>query len=76
VAEFVGAMNRVAGRITDDGQVVVLGPRIPTIGPDAHAPGTAVEALLRPEALQVTSDSGGPGKSSSARFSARRCGCG
>jgi putative spermidine/putrescine transport system ATP-binding protein len=62
VAEFVGAMNRVAGRIADDGQVVVLGQRVPTIGPDAHAPGTAVEALLRPEALQLTSDSGGPGE--------------
>ena len=62
VAEFVGAMNRVAGRIADDGQVVVLGQRVPPIAPDAYAPGTAVEALLRPEALQVTPDSGGPGE--------------
>ncbi|HLW94891.1 MAG TPA: ABC transporter ATP-binding protein, partial [Solirubrobacteraceae bacterium] len=62
VAEFVGAMNRVAGRIADDGQVVVLGQRIPPITPGAYAPGTAVEALLRPEALQVTPDSGGPGE--------------
>jgi putative spermidine/putrescine transport system ATP-binding protein len=60
VAEFVGAMNRVAGRIADDGQVVVLGQRVPPITPGAYAPGTAVEALLRPEALQVTLDSGGP----------------
>ena len=62
VAEFVGAMNRVAGRIADDGQVVVLGERVPPTRPDTYAPGTAVEALLRPEALQVTLDSGGPGE--------------
>jgi putative spermidine/putrescine transport system ATP-binding protein len=62
VAEFVGAMNRVAGRITDDGQVVVLGQRVPLTKPDAYEPGTAVEALLRPEALQATLDAGGPGE--------------
>jgi len=62
VADFVGAMNRVAGRIADDGQVVVLGQRVPPTTPDVYVPGTAVEALLRPEALQVTLDSGGPGE--------------
>jgi len=62
VAEFVGAMNRVGGRITDDGQVVVLGQRVPPITPDAYAPGTAVEVLLRPETLEVTLDSGGAGE--------------
>jgi len=62
VAEFVGAMNRVAGRIADDGQVVVLGQRVAPIRPDAYAPGTAIEALLRPEALEVTLDSAGPGE--------------
>jgi putative spermidine/putrescine transport system ATP-binding protein len=62
VAEFVGAMNRVAGRIADDGQVVVLGQRVPTITADAYAPGTAVEVLLRPEALEATLDSGGLGE--------------
>jgi putative spermidine/putrescine transport system ATP-binding protein len=62
VAEFVGAMNRVAGRIADDGQVVVLGQRIPPIRPDVYAPGTAVEALLRPETLEATPDAGGPGE--------------
>ncbi len=62
VAEFVGATNRVVGRIADDGQVVVLGQRVPHSKPDAYAPGTAVEALLRPEALVATLDSGGPGE--------------
>ncbi len=62
VAEFVGAMNRVAGRIADNGEVVVLGQRVPVTKPDAYPPGTAVEALLRPEALRATLDSGGPGE--------------
>jgi putative spermidine/putrescine transport system ATP-binding protein len=62
VAEFVGAMNRVPGRITDNGRVVILGQRVPVMKPDAIAPGTAVEALLRPEALQATLDAGGPGE--------------
>ena len=62
VAEFVGAMNRVPGRIGDDGQVVVLGQRVPPVASGVHAPGTAVEALLRPEMLQATRDAGGPGE--------------
>ncbi len=62
VAEFVGAMNRVPGRIADNGEVVVLGQRVPVSKPDTYAPGTAVEALLRPEALQATLDAGGPGE--------------
>ncbi len=62
VAEFVGAMNRVAGWIADDGQVVVLGQRVAPIRADTYAPGTAVEALVRPEALEATLDSAGPGE--------------
>ncbi len=62
VAEFVGAMNRVPGRIADGGQVTVLGQRVPLTTPDAYAPGTAVDALLRPEVLQVIPDAGGPGE--------------
>jgi putative spermidine/putrescine transport system ATP-binding protein len=62
VAEFVGAMNRVPGRIADNGEVAVLGQRVPLTTPGVHAPGTAVEALLRPEALAATLDAGGPGE--------------
>jgi putative spermidine/putrescine transport system ATP-binding protein len=62
VAEFVGAMNRVAGRIADNGEVVVLGQRLPVTKADTYPPGTAVEALLRPESLQATLDAGGPGE--------------
>jgi putative spermidine/putrescine transport system ATP-binding protein len=62
VAEFVGAMNRLPARVGDGGEVVVLGQRVPLTMPDAYAPGTAVQALLRPEALQATPDAGGPGE--------------
>jgi putative spermidine/putrescine transport system ATP-binding protein len=71
VAEFVGAMNRVAGRIGDDGDVVVLGQRVPTVpgrAGTAYAPGAPVEALLRPEALQALPDAGGPGEISERTF--------
>jgi putative spermidine/putrescine transport system ATP-binding protein len=62
VAEFVGAMNRVRGRIAEGGDVVVLGQRVPLTNADSHAPGTAVEALLRPEVVQAVPDAGGPGE--------------
>jgi putative spermidine/putrescine transport system ATP-binding protein len=62
VAEFVGAMNRLPARVGDAGDVQVLGGRLPLNNPDAHAPGSAVEALLRPEALAVVPDSAGPGQ--------------
>jgi putative spermidine/putrescine transport system ATP-binding protein len=62
VAEFVGAMNRVPGRISEGGQVAIFGQRVPVNPSGGYAPGTAVEALLRPEALRVTPDAGGAGE--------------
>ena len=62
VAEFVGAMNRLPGRIGEGGEVVVLGQRLPVIAPDKYSPGTAVDALLRPEAVRVSPDAGGAGE--------------
>jgi len=62
VAEFVGAMNRLPGRIGDGGEVVVLGQRLPLTEPDRYPPGTAVDAMLRPEALQLAPDAGGLGE--------------
>jgi hypothetical protein len=44
-------MNRLSARVGDAGDVQVLGGRVPLNNPDAHTPGSAVEALLRPEAL-------------------------
>ncbi|MFJ7204067.1 ABC transporter ATP-binding protein [Streptomyces sp. NPDC098789] len=60
VADFIGAMNRVPAHATADGTVDVLGVRLPVDGP-APAPGP-VEALLRPEGLEVTAQDDGPGR--------------
>ena len=61
VAEFVGAMNRLPGRIGDDGEVQVLGQRLRLLNPNGQRPGEVVDALLRPEALEIVADSAGPG---------------
>ncbi len=63
VAEFVGAMNRVRGRIGDGNEVVVLGQRL-RYRQNGHVwtPGESVEALLRPEALRVIPDAAGAGE--------------
>ncbi|MFG2644272.1 ABC transporter ATP-binding protein [Streptomyces sp. NPDC048370] len=52
VAEFIGTMNRVPGRVVGDGQVEVLGVRLPVEEPDGRT--GDVRVLLRPEALEVT----------------------
>src|SRR5579875_2900071 len=62
VAEFVGAMNRLPGRLSEAAEVVVLGQRLPVIAADGMAPGTVVDALLRPEALRVSADAAGAGE--------------
>ena len=56
VAEFVGTMNRVAGRVLPDGRLEVLGSSLSAIGSDGQAPGSAVEVLVRPEALEAVAD--------------------
>src|SRR5881392_3001073 len=61
VAEFAGAMNRLPGRMGDNGDVQVLGQRLTLLNPNGHQPGEMVDALLRPEALEVVPDSAGPG---------------
>jgi putative spermidine/putrescine transport system ATP-binding protein len=61
VAEFVGAMNRLPGRIGDNHEVQVLGQRLTLLNPNGEQPGEVVDALLRPEALQIAPDSAGPG---------------
>ncbi|MCH0539850.1 ABC transporter ATP-binding protein [Streptomyces sp. MUM 203J] len=59
VAEFVGTMSRIPGRLTTDrpGTVEVLGRRLHVDG-DAPA-GPEVDALVRPEAVQVEADPSG-----------------
>jgi putative spermidine/putrescine transport system ATP-binding protein len=60
VAEFVGAMNRLPGRIGDNNDVQVLGQRLTVLNPNGHQAGEVVDALLRPEALEIVPDSAGP----------------
>ncbi|WP_427923697.1 ABC transporter ATP-binding protein [Streptomyces sp. cg40] len=56
VAEFVGTMSRLPGRLTD-GTVEVLGQRLPV---DGEAPaGPEVDVLVRPEAIHVNADDAG-----------------
>jgi putative spermidine/putrescine transport system ATP-binding protein len=61
VAEFVGAMNRLPGRMGDNGEVQVLGQRLRLLNPNGQQPGQAVDALLRPEAIEIVPDPAGPG---------------
>lgn len=53
VAEFVGTMNHLDGVSEGAGVVNVHGQRLPVDG-EAPAAGTAVTALVRPEAVHVT----------------------
>jgi putative spermidine/putrescine transport system ATP-binding protein len=53
VAEFVGLSNRLAGDVTGAGTVVVRGATLPLV--DIGVPAGAVVALVRPEAMSVTS---------------------
>jgi putative spermidine/putrescine transport system ATP-binding protein len=62
VAEFVGAMNTLPGRIGDGGEVQVLGQRLNAINVNGRTPGTAVRTLLRPEAVAAVPDSAGAGE--------------
>ena len=52
VAEFVGTMNRVPGRTSDRG-VVVLGREVAVRGDGHRPPGLQVDVLVRPEELAL-----------------------
>jgi putative spermidine/putrescine transport system ATP-binding protein len=67
-AEFVGAMNRLPGRIGDAEDVQVLGQRLTVLNPDGRQAGAAVEALLRPEAFAVVADAAGAGEVTQRTF--------
>ncbi len=67
VAEFVGAMNRLGGVVESAGKVRVGAQILPADG--EHRPaGTAVEALVRPEAVVVRADAGGDTTVTAATF--------
>ncbi|MFJ9149400.1 ABC transporter ATP-binding protein [Streptomyces sp. NPDC102270] len=56
VAEFVGTMSRIPGRLVQD-TVDVLGQRLPVDGPVPSA--TEVDVLVRPEAVRVKAEADG-----------------
>jgi len=61
VAEFVGTMNRVAGRVLPDGRLEVLGASLSSIESNGRRAGSTVEVLVRPEAIEVTAATPGEG---------------
>ncbi|MFD9454519.1 ABC transporter ATP-binding protein [Streptomyces sp. NPDC059985] len=66
VAEFVGTMNRLPGRLGDGGLVEVAGIRLPVDGPVPTTPD--VEVLVRPENVTVSADAEGAAAVVSASF--------
>ncbi|MGW5402461.1 ABC transporter ATP-binding protein [Streptomyces sp. NPDC003952] len=66
VAEFVGTMNRLPGRLSGSGTVEVAGSRLPVDGP--VPPVSGVEVLVRPENITVTADAQGAATVVSASF--------
>jgi putative spermidine/putrescine transport system ATP-binding protein len=60
-AEFVGAMNRLPGRMGEADEVQVLGQRLTVLNAEGRQSGVAVEALLRPEAITIVQDAAGAG---------------
>lgn len=64
VAEFVGTMSRIPGRLLGSGATVeVLGRRLAVDGtPPSAGDGADVDVLVRPEALGVTADAAGEGR--------------
>jgi putative spermidine/putrescine transport system ATP-binding protein len=71
VAEFVGAMNRVAGRIGDGGEVLLFANQRIATRPANGVPvraGALVHAMLRPESLEAIPDSAGHGEIAERTF--------
>ena len=52
VAQFVGTMNHLPGKVIAEGKVRVAGRELPVDGPHP-APGTEVKVLIRPEGLDL-----------------------
>ncbi|MFE9699330.1 ABC transporter ATP-binding protein [Streptomyces sp. NPDC006270] len=67
VAEFVGTMNRLPGRLTGTGSVEVAGSTLPVDG-EAPAGSGPVGVLLRPESVRAEADPDGAATVVSASF--------
>ncbi|MFF0012483.1 ABC transporter ATP-binding protein [Streptomyces sp. NPDC005374] len=65
VAEFVGTMSRIPGRLAQ-GAVEVLGQRLPVDGPVPSV--TEVDVLVRPEAVRVHAGSEGEARVTATSF--------
>jgi len=62
VAEFVGTMSRIPGRLDGTGdQVSAVGQTVPVIGGAADALAGDVDVLVRPEGLNITAGPNGNG---------------
>ena len=62
VAEFVGTMNRIPGRLDGTGdQVSAVGQTVPVIGGAADALAGDVDVLVRPEGLNIAAGPNGNG---------------
>ena len=61
VAEFVGTMNRLEGKVADAGSVLVGdgAVRLAVATSDGHTPGEKVLVLIRPESVTLTEAIGG-----------------
>ncbi|MFD0037308.1 ABC transporter ATP-binding protein [Streptomyces anulatus] len=67
VAEFVGTMNRLPGRLTGTGSVEVAGSTLPVDG-EAPAGSGPVDVLIRPEGVRAEADPDGTATVVSASF--------
>ncbi|MFD0023758.1 ABC transporter ATP-binding protein [Streptomyces sp. NPDC058382] len=67
VAEFVGTMNRLPGRLTGDGSVAVAGTTLPVDG-EVPAGRGAADVLIRPENIGAAADPDGTATVVSASF--------
>ncbi|KQX29060.1 spermidine/putrescine ABC transporter ATP-binding protein [Streptomyces sp. Root63] len=67
VAEFVGTMNRLPGRLTGTGSVEVAGSTLPVDG-EAPTGGGPVDVLIRPEGVRAEADPDGTATVVSASF--------
>jgi putative spermidine/putrescine transport system ATP-binding protein len=69
VAEFVGTMNRLPGKLAGPGRVSVLGREVVARGPFANGPGGQdVDVLVRPEGLALAPVPGANGIVSAVTF--------
>jgi putative spermidine/putrescine transport system ATP-binding protein len=68
VAEFVGTMNRIPGRLEAPGEVSVLGAVLPVQGGQQDGLTGEVDVLVRPEGLLLAAKSGGNGIVSDRTF--------